>query len=286
MRALAGLTLVGWMLMMTAGQAGPVRLRASSSESDVPVSAELQFQQNEAGLLSNFELRVLRQGRQVMRSPLPVEQLATYDPSFPVRGISADVKVLDLDASGEPEILVDLAEAGARCCASTFIYYYEPQTQQYQSIAHFWGNYTSGYWLDGVTGQADSRQLPDLSGDGVLEFVALDDRFRGEFGGYATSFAPVQIWRFRQGQMIDVTAEFPDIVYQNAFDLWGHYQQIRREFGLETARGAIAAYAGAKFRLGQGEDAMQRIRQNYPAAQHQAFLNELTTFLRDTGYAP
>lgn len=94
-----------------------------------------------------------------------------------------------------------------------------------------------------------------------------------------------QIWRYSQGEMVDVTKEFPKVVYQSAADSWQMYSQIRQEYGAEAAQGAMAAYVASKFILGQEADAMKRLRQAYSDSSGKEFTSKLMSFLRQTGYA-
>lgn len=265
--------------------------RSSQQTNTVKVAAEISYLEENTGL-NNLKVRIQRNNKLIVNSALPVALLQNYDAEYGVKGIGAEIKVIDLDNNKEPEILVDFAEAGAHCCSSTFIYSYDARAKKYNVTTHFWGNYTSGYWLSEISGEENDRNLPDLNKDGIPEFVAIDDRFRGEFGSYAMSAAPVQIWRYHQGKLLDVTREFPQVVYQNTVDLWQMYTQVRREYGATSAQGAmvasrtaagIAAYVASKSILGQQADAMQRVRQAYPD-RNGTFISKLSSFLRKSGY--
>lgn len=259
---------------------------ASYQSGSLLLKAKLSYLEVEDNnFLTNFKVRITRNKKTILDSELPVKLLPTYDKELGVSGNDANIEIIELDANGEPEVLVDLTEAGAHCCASTFIYSYDSKAKKYKVLPHFWGNYTSGYNLSGVSGKDNDRNLPDLNKDGSPEFVALDDRFRGEFGAYAVSAAPVQVWRYSGGKMVDVTREFPKIVYQNTTELWRMYNQIRSEYGAESAQGAMAAYVASKFLLGQEADAMRSLRQGYSDSSGKAFTSKLMNFLRQTGYA-
>ena len=259
---------------------------ASYQNGSLLIKAKLSYLEAEDNnFLTNFKVRITRNKQTILDSELQVKLLPTYDKELGVRGNDADIEIIELDGNGEPEVLVDLTEAGAHCCASTFIYSYDSKAKKYLVLSHFWGNYTSGYNLSEVSGKDNDRNLPDLNKDGSREFVALDDRFRGEFGGYAVSAAPVQIWRYHAGKMVDVTREFPKIVYQNTSDLGRMYNQIRSEYGVQSAQGAMAAYVASKFLLGQEADAMRSLRQGYSDSSGKAFTTHLMNFLRQTGYA-
>lgn len=163
---------------------------SSQQTGSVPVEAEISYlKDGENQFLTDFKVQITREDEAFIDSALPVELLPNYDKEFALNGIDADIKVIDLDGNSEPEVVVDIAEAGAHCCSSTFIYSYDSKAKQYNVLSHYWGNYTSGYWLSGVSGEENDRNLTDLNGDGSPEFVALDDRFRGEFGAYAVSAA-------------------------------------------------------------------------------------------------
>lgn len=250
------------------------------------VAAELKYLKDEnTSFLSKFNVQITRNNKIINNSALPVKLLPYYDKESGVNAIGVEIKVIDLNADREPEVLIDLAEAGAHCCSSTFIYSYDSKAKQYNALSHFWGNYTSGYWLSEISGKENDRNLADLNKDGSFEFLALDDRFRGEFGGYALSAAPVQVWRYQQAKMKDVTKEFPQVVYQSATDSWQMYSQIRQEYGADAAQGAMAAYVASKFILGQKADAIERLRQAYSDHSGQEFISKLISFLAKTGYA-
>ena len=86
----------------------------------------------------------------------------------------APLQLVDLDADGEPEVLVDAFTNGAHCCALTEILRFDGTT--YAPFEASWGNL--GY------------DLKDLNGDGRPELITADDAFSYAFSSFAGSFHP------------------------------------------------------------------------------------------------
>ena len=162
------------------------------------ISAELVAASRENSICSDdTHLKIMRAG-QVERD---------YDLKT-VQGfcIATDVMVQPLDRSGQPAIVVNLFSGGAHCCITSLIYRYNPTSEQYMFTRHEWGN--AGY------------DLVDLDNDGLREFRTVDDRFAYAFASYAGSFYPLQIWRYQNGQVVNVTRQFLPLVRSDTYSLW------------------------------------------------------------------
>ncbi len=188
-----------------------------------------------------------------------------------------DLQVQDFDGDGEPEVSLTTYSGGAHCCFFSLIYEYDAAEQRYDSMYHFWGNGGFG--------------LRDLDQDGIAEFVSDDDRFAYAFTSYAGSRYPIEIRQYRQGKLQNVTAEFPDVVYADAYRLWLDYQDLvaNRPSGdngawAEVEQAALAAYLADKYILGQGEDGWQRVIATYQWPDREDFFNSLSNFLGELGY--
>jgi hypothetical protein len=162
-----------------------------------------------------------------------------------------------------------LYTGGAHCCWFSKIYRFNSAQNQYASIEHFWGN--------------GSYNLKDLDRDGRLEFESRDDRFAYAFAPYAASAYPLQIWQYREGEMEDITRDYPQLVYSDAYRLWQRYVENRNEYQ-EVVRATLAAYLADKYLLGQEEDGWRRVRQAYQASDRNSFFQDLRRFLQKTGY--
>ena len=118
--------------------------------------------------------------------------------------------IIDLDGKGEPEVILNVFSRGAYCCAFTIIYYYAPARNTYVGLKHSWGPYRN------------MAVLKKSDQDGVPVFICGNEEFSGEFGPYAMSGAsPIQIWRYRQGHLQDVTRRYPNLIRERCQDLVG-----------------------------------------------------------------
>jgi hypothetical protein len=211
-------------------------------------------------VFSDLRLTVVRGDQTLLNTPLPV-----------LGGVSSSVafRVVDLDGDTEPEILIDLFPRGQGCCAYSLVYRYLPATQQYSYIQQPWGY--------------ASYQLKDFNQDGIPEFETQDARFNSRFTTAATGgVAPLQILQYRQGQMFDVTRQYPNQIAENTNQLWQTYQ-LRRSLG-EDVKDVLAAYLANQFLLGQGQQGFSEVQSTYDGQDRDQYLDNLRTFLRSTGY--
>lgn len=233
------------------------------------VQAELFYRCEEPGeygkCLKNLsELKILRKGKVLLETTIAPEYgrpTTTYD-------LSGGVQVQNLDGDREPEVIVDTYTGEAHCCNISLIYRYDPKQNQYVSLVQDWQH--SGY------------RLEDLNHDGTPEFISGDDRFAYQFASYAGSARPIKIWQYRQGDLVDVTRQYPQEIYRSAYQHWQNYQAAQAQ-GYET-KGILAGYLAAKYLLEQEEDGWQRVRQTYQKGDREVFFTKLQQFLEETGY--
>lgn len=241
------------------------------------VSAEFMGESAEF-CLENPQLAITRDGKTYDEGFFPVSIL---EDGWFCRAAALEVSNLDRDA--DLEVRLDIYSGGAHCCFSSLIYDYEATGDRYRLTDHFWGN--GGY------------QLQDLDGDGKPEFLSRDDSFAYAFASYAASRYPVQIWHYRDGEMINVTRQFSQRVYDDAYTHWLELQRLRRGEVFEQPysqdsdyiyaayeRAILAAYLADKYLIDQAEDGWQRVRQVYQRSDRDEFFNNLRQFLQETGY--
>jgi hypothetical protein len=186
--------------------------------------------------------------------------------------------VRDLDGNGELEVVLDLDSGGAHCCLSSLVEQYDAVAATYVGIRHAWGN--------------SSPRLRDLARDGIVEFVATDDRFAYVFACYACGALPIQIWRYEPGRFVDVTRDFPALVRKDAAGLWkGYRETVKSEF--PEVRGILAAWMADQALLGKASSAwrtLQRLERrgvlegDEPWPSGKRYLRELRRFLTRTSY--
>jgi hypothetical protein len=147
------------------------------------------------------------------------------------------VDLNDLDSDGTPEVVLQAYTGGAHCCMAITTYTW--QDEQFQPI--YFG------YLDGGGGRFE-----DLNGDGLTEFVTLDNAFFYTFSSYAGSYPPSLILTFQNGEYVDTTSEFAQRLGSTAWDMYQSVEQ-REDEGYEI-NGLLAGYVAQKIRLGQYQE--------------------------------
>ena len=189
----------------------------------------------------------------------------------------APLQVVDLDADGEPELLVDAYTGGAHCCALTEILRFNGTA--YTTFEASWGNI--GY------------ELKDLDADGRPDFVTADDAFSYAFSSYAGSYHPPLVLDYdatAKGSFSDVTRRFPALARKNAKDALHTLARARRQH-FETL-GAVSAYVADLYLLGRGREVrpyLARARKrgdlrNATGHAPRSFDRQLLAFLHKQGY--
>jgi subtilisin-like proprotein convertase family protein len=274
-----------WTLRIT-NNGGPAQLNCFSLDlsRDVPqtlsarranISASLTFSER-AFLFEKLRVRITRAGRTALGAPLERLGCGICKGSRPV-----GVKIRDLDG-GEPEVLVDLFTGGAHCCSITLILRHDPASGRYRPTLGYWGNFGS--------------ELADLDRDGRPEFVASDERFVYTFTAYVFSVAPIQIWAYRAGKLVDVTRQFPKEIEADATDVGKSFlSRTKPEKDLDL-RANVATYVAEQYLLGRPDVARRALDRalrrgllyrgkeylGWPAGA--AFVAELMRDLKKWGY--
>lgn len=264
--ALAG----GLLALAAAAPADAATERAASGA----VSATLSYRKGGDSRWRGLQLRVARAGvpafAAVARGP------GCRVPHCAPAGAAAggrSLRVLDVDADGEPEVLVDLYTGGAHCCTVTELLHWTGAG--YAVTTHDWLD--AGYALDD-------------RGRGRVAFVTGDARFAYAFSSYADSRFPVVILEAQQGVWRDVTRAHPETLRAEAARLRGEYDRRR---GGPFALGILAAWVADEERLGRGAHAngvvraelrAGRLRGMPPWPAGRAYVRELRRTLRAWGY--
>ncbi|WP_017715894.1 S-layer homology domain-containing protein [Kamptonema formosum] len=258
--------------LASSGKASPVPPQyAVTTPNTAGVQSEIQtspsglvraqlFYERENFVYTNPRLQVKRGDEILLDTPLPVGA-----------GISANLgfRLQDLDGDREPEILVDFFPRARGCCSYSLIYRYVPSSRQYSYMQQPWGY--AGY------------KLKDFDLDGIPEFESSDRRFGVQFAASAPEVpSPLQILQYRQGQMFDVTRQYPSLVAASASQLWQDYENRRSQN--QDVRAVLAAYLAEKHLLGEGREGWSQVLDSYDGSDRTQYLDYLRNFLRTTGY--
>ena len=148
-------------------------------------------------------------------------------------------KLSKSDAS--PSVLLESFSGGAHCCA------------ELRAIVPVAGR-LKVIDFEAVDGDIEKLFPKDVDGDGTVDFVRQDDRFRYTFASGAGSFSPPVILNVYKGQIVDVSDQASFQTMWEKFAKQTHTRCIDRTD--EDRNGACAAFVAAGARLGHFEAAM------------------------------
>ena len=233
----------------------------------------LAFKALRDGRFTHPQVTIWRNGMKRFRDRPPASKESDRDYRGVGRSLSSSFFLRDLNGDGEPEVILMLGSGGFFCCDWWRVYGYDAARRRYV-VSHF--------WAEGLPTVADLR-------DGKV-FVSVDQRFHDVFGP-GTAPNPIQIWVFRRGRFRDVTRRYPRLIEHEASATWRAYVRYRSN-GPIVAQAELPVWAAAEYLLGHRQRVqrtLQRLRRQgrLAATDRQAvvFINDLTGFLRATGYA-
>jgi hypothetical protein len=262
--------------------------RTVESATSGAVTAELSYIKRDRGRgefrfeeFRDFRVRVLRGGVVLYDRSIgePCEEFCTPAESALT---GKHIGLRGLNGDGEPEAIVDLFTGGTSCCVMVFAYGYDAAANVYRRAR-----------LD--TGGGFVAR--DYGGDGVIELVGDDFRFRGLFTCGACGSRPIRIWHYGLTRFEVATPSFPAKVRAHARRMKRFYERVRhRRDAPAFVKGALTPYTadlclldrcGAGFRLVRL--ALRRGELNRRTAFDvsplgPAYLKALKRFLRRTGY--
>jgi hypothetical protein len=261
--------------------------RTVESASSGAVTAELSYVKRSRGRgelrfdeFRDFRVRVLRGGQVLYDKAIgrPCDEFCTPAESALTR---RHVGLRDLNGDGEPEAIVDLFTGGSSCCVLVFAFGYDAAANVYRRAR-----------LD--TGGGFVAR--DYGGDGVIELVGDDFRFRGLFTCGACGSRPIRIWHYGLTRFEVVTPSFPAKVRAHVRRMRRLYARARRSRDAALVKGALTPLTadlclldrcGAGFRLvraaiRRGELDRRTAFDVSPLGP--AYLRALKRYLRRSGY--
>jgi hypothetical protein len=228
-----------------------------------PVTATLSWKGGETIVATDPHLRIDRDGATLLERDLAKEcQLCN--------GVGAPAEALhltDLDADGEPEVLVDLYTGGAHCCATALIWFYDGSRYRRRVL----GLGDQGY------------RLKDLDADRRPEIITADDRFAYAFTAFAYSWFPPLVYDWRDHGFVDVTRRFPDRIRADLAAIRKLLPRARRE---GDPRGLVAAYVADEYLLGRAKAARAYLQRALRRGDLRAIPKGDWTWAAGRGYAP
>lgn len=224
------------------------------------VTASFSYKRTDGTDYSGMRVKIKRAGAVRLRASIG----SGFAPGSVIK--QKPIEAIDLDADGEPEVLLPLFSRGAHCCVVVRVFRYRPASSSYATVKHDFGDV--GF------------DLRNLDRDGPSEFLSKDPAFSGAFTSYAESRFPIQILRFRAGRFVDVTGSFPALVRKDVAAQKAALRRFRK--AKYNARGALAALAADQYRLDPktGAATVARGRALYGAT----YARSLRKLLRAGGY--
>jgi hypothetical protein len=259
---------VGVALVAGVGGAAPAVANDAGSvtHSSGAVTATIEWDKADYGI-ANPRLYVVREGVRYDITIVDVcDEGCIVVPDDGGDPATSAVKVADLDADGEPEVLVDTFSGGAHCCVTA-------------RLLTFNG---SGYTPKDIAYRDVGYALKDADGDGRPELVGYDPRFSSVFTAFAASAFPPQVLQVQQGTTVDVTRRFPSLVRADAKR---RLRDIRRAKRGEDIRGLLAAYVADQYLLGRGSVGTREVdRQHRAGRVSKGYKKELLRRLKGWKY--
>jgi hypothetical protein len=217
----------------------------ASGESRAVVTASVSVAGGRAGS-GSLVLSITRNGRAVYSRAVNAAGCRRPCSDVAVPPGKSVLHVVDLDADGEPEVVLGLFTGGANCCFIDQVFAFHPGAHAYVKSEHNFLN--AGAGLATLNGRRVFR-----SGDSRVTEAGFTDT--------ADSGTPIQIWRFGHGRFTDVTRSYPALIRADAakwLRLFDHH--------LSNGLGLIAAWAADEDLLGRSalvDTTLKRL-----AAQH------------------
>ncbi len=256
--------------------AAPAALGKTQTASSGAVSATFTFQ----GKVPNFHglhMTISRGGTVLYSHPVVSKFCGKLCWPGPAVARRSSVQVVDLEHTGEPDVVLDLYSGGAHCCTVVEIFSFDPGTMTYVETERTFGD-------------PDARVV-DLAHNGQFEFLTADDSFAYRFTDYAASGLPIEILTFAGGQFTDVTRSYPKLIAKDAAFWLKAFKRMAGDHYSDSV-GVIAAWAADQYLLGHVKLANRYLHRQATAGHLNApfagggtrFVAKLHKFLRRRGY--
>jgi hypothetical protein len=252
----------------------------------VTATLSYDYKKTKYGLydFSNLKVTIDRAGQRLVDTVIGTDCSKECPPWAAEAGAigGKSVNVVDLDADGEPEVLVELYTGGANCCFYTESWRYDANQNAYvQKTLR--------------PGLSFPYVLHDLNHDGAPEFESADYRFAYKYGSNAGTPRPLRIFDWDAGRLVDVTIAYPKRAAREAASLWKTYLQFRKKKDMNL-RGVLAAYVADEYNARNGKVGWRNVVAAYRRGDvdkkfagdfgpyGSRYLKSLRSFLKKLGY--
>src|SRR3954469_4247862 len=219
---------------------------ATSGQVTASLTYDYKTNRYGAGNFSNARVTITRAGVQLVNQTLgrACDFCTPWPASGAQKGVSS-VRVRDLNADGEPEVLIDLFTGGANCCWYSESYRFDVDKNKYiRKVLR--------------PGLSFPYTLKDIDRNGVPEFESLDYRFAYKYGSNADTPRPLRIFNWDRGRLVDVTIGFPKLAAADGADYYKAYLHYRKVKDVNV-RGLLAAYLADSYNARNGRTAWRRV---------------------------
>jgi hypothetical protein len=256
--------------------ATPAALATTETASSGSVTATFAFH-GKVPKFHGLHLTISRAGTVVYNQPVVskfCDKLCWPGPSVTRR---SSVQAVDLEGTGDPDIVLDLYSGGAHCCTVVQIFSFDPATATYVKTER-------------VFGDPDAKVV-DLGHTGHLEFLTADDSFAYRFTDFAASGLPIEILTFANRHFTDVTRSYPALIAKDAA-VWLKAFKAQAKQHYPDSVGVVAAWAADEDLLGHAKLVRRFLHAQARAGHLNApfeaggteFVAKLQKFLRRRGY--
>jgi hypothetical protein len=257
----------------------PAALATTQTANNGAVTATFTFS-GKFPSYSGLHLTIAKSGSVLYDQPVRSKTCGKFCAPGATGARASSVHIIDLDHTGQPNVVLDLFTGGAHCCSIEQVFTFDPGTMTYAMAEHDFGD--------------PGARIQDLNHDGRFEFVTADDAFAYAFTDFAASGLPLQILTFTGSRFQDVTNSYPALIRKDAATWLRAFKGTARDHYSDSV-GVIAAWAADEYRLGKSAAANRFLHQQAKAghlnsplgasvAQGQKFVAKLQKFLHRHGY--
>lgn len=271
--------LIAALVLASFALLAPAALATTQTASGGPVTATFTF----SGTFPSYtglHLTIAQSGSVLYDQPVTSKSCGSICAPGTTTPKASSVHVIDLNHTGQPNVVLDLFTGGAHCCWVEQVFTFDPGTMTYAKAERNFGD--------------PGANIEDLKHDGHFEFVSADAAFGYAFTDFAASGFPLQILTFSGSRFQDVTNSYPALIRKDAARWLKAFKGMARQHYADSV-GVIAAWAADEYRLGKRAAANRFLHQQASAGhlnsplgrsvpQGQRFVAALQRFLRRHGY--